>query len=171
MSPAQLVRLARYLPAVVGVGLILVGVYAAGGVETTCTRADGRVGCRMETMRWFGLVDTEHVAAEDVIDSYVRRTTSSADSRTPAGALTSRTQSNNTVVLATRGGGEIDAFGATTDDSYKTTDRLEEFLKDESRRRLFLFSSDWPFGIAACAFGLVWIGIGAVVIRVVNRGG
>jgi hypothetical protein len=35
--------------------MILVGACAAGGVEATCARTDGRVDYRMEAMQWSGL--------------------------------------------------------------------------------------------------------------------
>jgi len=81
---------------------MVVGAYAAGGVETTCRRADGRVDCDMETMRWFGLVITGHATAGDVVDSYIRTSTSTRYSRTPAGSSTVRTTSDNTVILVVR---------------------------------------------------------------------
>ena len=167
MSPERL-RSLRYLVALVGVALMLVGAYAAGGVETGCNRTDGRVDCRMETMRWFGLVTTDQATASDVVGTYVRTSTSSQTSRTPAGSTTTRTTSDNTVVLTTRGGGEVDAYGATSHDAFEHTGLIEKFLRDKSRGRLFLSSSDWPFGLVACGFGLVWTVGTVLVVRAIN---
>jgi len=103
-----------------------------------------------------------------LVGAYARSTTSSQTSRTPAGSKTTRTTSDNTVVLTTRGGDQVDAYGATSHNAFEHTGRIEEFLRDKSRGRLFLFSSDWPFGLVACGFGLVWTLVTVLVVRVIN---
>jgi len=143
MLPERLRRSLRYWPVLVGAALMVVGAYAAGGVEATCTRADGRVDCRIDTRRWFGLV--------------------AADQQTAAET------SNNTVVLQTRSGAEVDAFGATTQESFADTDRIEEFMRDKSRGLLLLSSSDWPFGLFAFGLGVVCTLATVLIAGWINR--
>jgi len=169
MSPERLRRSLRYWPALVGAALMLVGAYAAGGVEATCTRADGRVDCRIDTRRWFGLVAADQQTAADVVDTYVRTSTTSASTRGPSGSRNTRTTSNNTVVLQTRSGAEVDAFGATTQESFADTDRIEEFMRDKSRGLLFLSSSDWPFGLFAFGLGVVCTLATVLIAGWINR--
>jgi hypothetical protein len=153
-------NLARVM-SLVGILIVLVGVYAAGGVHTTCRRADGRVECQMRTLRIFELCDVGSQDAHDVVTAYdVTVTTSSGAYPGVAGPDRNATRSD-TVVLESRDGTKVSAFNDTPDAAMQKVGYLRTFLGDPNRKTLRLFSSNWPFGFGAMGFGVVWgLGMG-----------
>jgi hypothetical protein len=145
-------RLIPQASAGLGVLLLLTGIYATGGVHATCRRVSGRVDCHMQTLRVFELVPVGSQDAQDVVDAYVFTSTSGTgpSSRSSGG----HSSSNNTVVLETRDGEKVYAFGATKQGSHVS--ELRDFLRDPELHSLHVFSSNWIFGLAAMGFGGVW---------------
>jgi hypothetical protein len=149
-----------------GVLLLLAGAYAAGGVRTSCRRADGRVDCHIRTLRIFELCEVGSQDAHDVVDAYDVTTTSGTGA--PSRSSREHSTSNDTIVLETRDGAKVYAFGDTSKGSGDHVSELRHFLGDPKLTSLHLFSSDWPFGVVAMAFGAAWTvltGIVAVISR------
>jgi hypothetical protein len=155
MSPDTLFRWAPRLLPLPGVLILLVGAYAAGGVQTTCRRAGGRVDCHMRTLRIFELDEVGSQDAHDVVDAYDEASTSDSGLASQSSAVR-HTTTNNTIVLETRDGSRVAAFGDTPEGSGEHVSQLRGFLRDPHRTTAYLFSSDWPFALAAIGFGAVW---------------
>ncbi len=146
MSLSRLVTVMMPFP---GLLLLLTGIYATGGVHTTCRRIGEQVDCHMQTLRVFELLPVGSDDAHDVVDAYVYTTTSGSGPSSRA-----RSSSNNTVVLETRDQELVSAYGAPKHGDHVF--ELRDFLHHPEVQSLHVFSSDWTFGLAAMAFGAVW---------------
>jgi hypothetical protein len=157
-----------YLPRLMplaGVLLFLIGLYASGGVHTTCRRTDGRVDCHTQTLRILELCSVGTQDAHDVVKVYdVTSTSASASPR-------AHSSSSNTVVLQTRDGTLVYAFGDTSHGAGEHVTALSRFLEHPERTSVQVFSSNWTFGLAAMAFGAVWTAATGFAAASMRNGG
>lgn len=102
-----------------GALLVLLAVYMTGADSIACKRDDGRVDCRVWRSRVFGLLTVERVEVPEVLDAWVRTsTTSQATYRSGRGATAEHTSSNDTLMLHTRDGRDVPTLGGEQSASY-----------------------------------------------------
>ena len=152
----------------VGLVIVLVGVYMAGGEDLTCvsvspasagvaerTTADSRVAeCRLQTRRWLGksLVGNSRYGgitkAETIV---VRPTGEGAEDAWYVGLLA--------------GDKEIGRVFARREQVQAARDRLRAWFEGGLRGSVRIEWSTWPFGGAAMGFALVWL----LVLSAISR--
>ncbi len=104
-----------------GVGLLLVvlACYMAGADSLACRRNGDRVDCRVARSRLLGSVTVEQVIVPDVIDAWVRTSTTSQQTyRSGRGSNATHTSSNDTLILHTRDNRDVATLGGDQSASY-----------------------------------------------------
>jgi hypothetical protein len=104
-----------------GVGLLLVmlACYMAGADSLACRRNGDRVDCRVARSRLLGFVTVEQLVVPDVIDAWVRTSTTSQQTyRSGRGSNAQHTSSNDTLILHTRDDRDIATLGGDQSASY-----------------------------------------------------
>jgi hypothetical protein len=162
----------------IGALMMLLGAYAAGGDDLTCERtmpvdasgverapSEPVVGsCRLVTRRWLGQREVAEarygpVTGADTIAVSVQE--SSTDSN---GRSQTRTVDRWHVRLLD-GTRETARFGGSRDEVDRESASVNAWIADGARAPLHLPSTTWPFGLAAMAFGLLWLGMTALIAR------
>jgi hypothetical protein len=104
-----------------GVGLLLVilACYMAGADSLACRRNGDRVDCRVARSRLLGAVTVEQLVVPDVIDAWVRTSTTSQQTyRSGRGSNAQHTSSNDTLILHTRDNRDVATLGGDQSASY-----------------------------------------------------
>jgi hypothetical protein len=113
-----------------GVGLLLIALacYMAGADSLTCGRTGDRVDCRVVRSRWLGSVAVEQTVVSDVVDAWVRTSTTSEQTyRSGRGSNAQHTSSNDTLMLHTRDNRDVATLGG--DQSAAYAEQLAPMLK------------------------------------------
>lgn len=148
-----------------GVGLLmLLGAgYIAGGDQLECARHDATVDCEVVRARVFGSVTVERVTAADVVDSYVKASTTSRNSETPGGAPQTITDSNDDLVVKTRAGREVALLGGES--SAAVASEIRNLLGNPAGGPVTFYDSYKIIAGALAAFGLVFVAFATFAIR------
>jgi hypothetical protein len=104
-----------------GAGLLLLALacYMAGADSLACARNGDRVDCRVAKSRLFGSVTVEQVVLTDVIDAWVRTSTTSHETyRTGRESNAQHTSSNDTLMLHTHDDRDVATLGGDHSASY-----------------------------------------------------
>ncbi|HKW03464.1 MAG TPA: hypothetical protein VJN96_26805 [Vicinamibacterales bacterium] len=104
-----------------GVGLLLVmlACYMAGADSLACRRNGDRVDCRVARSRLLGFVTVEQLVVTDVVDAWVRTSTTSQQTyRSGRGSNAQTTSSNDTLMLHTRDNRDVATLGGDQSSSY-----------------------------------------------------
>jgi hypothetical protein len=116
-----------------GGGLLLIALacYMSGADSLVCQRNGDRVDCRLARSRFFGSVAVEQVAVPDVVDAWVRTSTTSRQTyRSGRGSTSAHTSSNDTLMLHTRDDRDVAALGGDQSASY--ADQIVKMVKARS---------------------------------------
>jgi hypothetical protein len=118
-----------------GLGLLLVvlACYMTGADSLACRRNGDRVDCRVARSRLLGLITVEQLAVPDVVDAWVRTSTSSQQTyRSGRGSNADHTSSHDTLILHTRDSRDIATLGGDQSASY--ADQVIAIVKESAHR-------------------------------------
>jgi hypothetical protein len=91
----------------------------AGADSLACRRNGDRVDCRVARSRLLGSVTVEELVVPDVIDAWVRTSTTSQQTyRSGRGSNAEHTSSNDTLILHTRDNRDVATLGGDQSMSY-----------------------------------------------------
>jgi hypothetical protein len=140
----------------VGVVIVLVGAYLAGGVELACVSVSPRLGaeCRAETRRWLGksvVAQSAYAAITRAETIMVRQTGQDAEDAWFVGLFAGDAEAGR-------------VFGERKR-VHEARERLRAWLEGGMRGEMRVVWSSWPFGSAAMAFGLIVFTVAAVASR------
>ncbi len=116
-----------------GLGLLLVMLagYMAGADSLACGRKGDRVDCRVARSRLLGYVTVEQLVVPDVVDAWVRTSTTSQQTyRSGRGSNAEHTSSNDTLILHTRDDRDVATLGGDQSASY--ADQVRALVKATS---------------------------------------
>ncbi len=167
-----------------GLLLVLLACYMAGADSLACRRDASRVDCRVARSRLLGLITVDQTLVPDVVDAWVRTSTTSQQTyRSGRGANSSHTSSNDTLMLHTRDNRDVAALGGDQSASYadqviaivKTTNTspspdtanssgVQVSVKDEITS-LDVQDSYLPIALFCGGLGLVLTMFGLVALR------
>jgi hypothetical protein len=150
-----------------GILMLLIALYAAGTENMTCSWKRESLNCVVERFRLVGAYCAERKYAIKVTDVFVRTSTTSNTYLTPSKSRETTTTTNDTLILRTRGGEDIETLGG--EKSPEFAERVEAMLKDPKQPPLILVDSNWPFSYVLGGLALVFVTFGAVAIRFANR--
>ena len=136
---------APHLFALIGLLLILLAAYMAGGDELTCARLSSQVNCQLVNRRLLNRMVRWRQEIPDVIGLFVRTTSSPAGDQ-PFDTMVKMTV-NQTLVLRTRQGADVPTIAAG--DSARQLDAL---MHSTDSKEVTVLNSYWP--VAAACFGL-----------------
>ena len=168
----------------VGLALVILAVYMAGADSLACRRDRDRVDCRLARSRLLGYVTAERVEVPDVVDAWVRMSTTSQETyRSGRGSNAEHTSSNDTLMLHTRDNRDVATLGGDHSASYAdqisaivkattavaaspTADpgRMEVSVKDELTS-FEVQDSYVPIALSCGGLGAVFLTFGLAAIR------
>ena len=148
--------------------MLLTASYTAGSEKMTCSWKRARLNCIVERYRFMGAYCEERKYAINVTDVFIRTSTTSNTYITPAKNKATTTTSNDTLILRTKGGEDVDTLGG--EKSTEFADGVEALLKNHDGGPLTLIDSNWPFSFALGGFGLVFVLFGGIAAYFSNRG-
>lgn len=172
-----------------GAGLLLVmlACYMGGADSLACRRNGNRVDCRVARSRLLGFVTVEQVVVLDVIDAWVRTSTTSQQTyRSGRGSNAQHTSSNDTLILHTRDDRDVATLGGDQSSSYAdqvvamvkatttasvgaTADpgRTAVSVKDELTS-FEVHDSYLPIALFCAGLGVIFVMFGLVAMRVAS---
>ncbi len=114
-----------------GLLLIMLACYMTGADSLGCRRNGDRVDCRVGRSRLLGFITVEELAVPDVVDAWVRTSTSSQQAyRSGRGSNADHTSSNDTLILHTRDNRDVATLGG--DQSASHADQVRALVKATS---------------------------------------
>jgi hypothetical protein len=169
----------------VGLLLVLLACYMAGADSLACRRNGDRVDCRVARSRLLGVVTVEQLVVPDVIDAWVRTSTTSQQTyRSGRGSNPDHTSSNDTLILHTRDNRDVATLGGDQSASY--ADQVVAIVKAASaepaaadpgrngvsvKEELTSFEvqdSYLPIALFCAGLGAVFVIFGVVAMRVAS---
>jgi len=141
--------------AVAGIAMILMAAYIGGGDQLTCQRSD-RVTCEVARTRMLGRRIVEHIVAPHVVKAWVRTSTGEhQEYRQGRGPTSSTTSSNDTLVVGTASGTEVDLIGG--EPSAGLAKEISSLIAGTTTAPLEFFDSYWIMAAFLGGFGLVMV--------------
>ncbi|MFI5177097.1 MAG: hypothetical protein ACHQO8_00950 [Vicinamibacterales bacterium] len=148
----------------VGLLMLLLAAYIAGGDALTCCRRGASVDCDVTRTRLFGRVTVERVTATDIAETYVRTSTTQGGTiEPPDSGLAGKTTTNDNLVVKTRAGRQIDLVGGEA--SGQLAWDIDKLLKDPAGGPVTFYDSFNVIAGAIAAFGVVFVAFGAIAMR------
>ncbi|HKV98362.1 MAG TPA: hypothetical protein VJN96_00995 [Vicinamibacterales bacterium] len=148
----------------VGVLMLLLAAYIAGGDTLACARHGATVDCDVTRTRLFGHIVVERATASDIVEVYVRRSYSEGGTTEPPDSpYAGKTTTNDNLAVKTRAGRLLDLMGG--EPSGQLARAISALIKHESEAPI---SYDYSFGIIAGAvavFGAIFLLFGAIGMR------
>jgi hypothetical protein len=160
--------IAPYLFLAAGLFLFSIAVYAAGAENLTCSWKGGRLNCVVERFRILGMKSEERIYAINVIDVFIRSSTTDTTYFTPAKNRFTTSSTNDTIILRTKGGEDIATLGGGKAMGF--AGQIEKLLKNSRAGPLTLIDSNWPFAYACGGFSLVFFLFGSAAAYYSKRG-
>ena len=141
----DIIDYAPHFCSAIGLLLILLAAYIAGGDELTCARKSSQVDCQLVNRRLLNRMVRSRQEMPDVIGLFVRTTSSPTGDR-PFDPSTKMTV-NQTLVLRTRQGADVPTIAAGD-----SALQLEALMHSTDSKQITVLNSYWP--VSATCFGL-----------------
>jgi hypothetical protein len=147
----------------VGVLMLLLATYMAGGDQLTCGRAGGVLTCDVVRTRVFGVYTAEHVRAADIVSLAVRQSSERAPTQLLSGSGRVRVTSNTSLIATTRGRQEVVLLGGEAVDA--VVDDLTALMEGKRAEPVSYWDSYAIVAGFVAAMGLVFTLFGGVAMR------
>lgn len=159
----RLFQIAPYLFLGAGILMLLTAFYTAGTEDMTCSWKSGELDCTIQRFRFAGAYCEERKAVSNVTDVLIRTSTTDNTYITPSESKLTTTSTNDTLILKTRNGEDIETLGGERSPEY--AESVESLLKDRRQESLILTDSNWPFSFVLGGIGGVFVAFGAIAAR------
>jgi len=160
--------IAPYLFLGAGILMLFTASYAAGTERLSCSWKRARLNCIVERFRFMGTYCEERKYAINVTDVFIRTSITSNTYLTPAKNKATTTTSNDTLILRTKGGEDVDTLGG--EKATEFADRVDALLKNPEAAPVTVIDSNWPFSFALGGFGMVFVLFGGFAAYAATKG-